>query len=82
MTIRNLKDGNKKPWLCECYPNGAFGMRVRKRFATKGEAAAFELYTMKQVDNEPWKGQRSDNRRLSDLIERWYELHGKHLKEW
>ena len=44
MSIRNLKDGSKKPWLCECYPNGRTGKRVRKRFTTKGEAAAFELF--------------------------------------
>ena len=42
MSVRNLKDGNKKPWLCECYPQGRTGKRIRKRFATKGEAAAFE----------------------------------------
>lgn len=34
MTIRNLKDGSNKPWICECYPTGRSGKRVRKRFAT------------------------------------------------
>ncbi len=37
MSIRNLKDGSKKPWLCECYPQGRTSKRIRKRFATKGE---------------------------------------------
>lgn len=29
MSIRNLKDGSKTPWLCECYPNGRSGKRNR-----------------------------------------------------
>lgn len=37
MSVRNLKAGNKKPLLCECYPQGRTGKRVRKRFVTKGE---------------------------------------------
>lgn len=80
MSIRNLKDGSKKPWLCECYPNGRSGKRVRKRFATKGEASAYELYLMKEVDDKPWMGEKPDHRRLHDLLEVWYQLHGQHLK--
>lgn len=53
MSIRNLKDGSKKPWLCECYPNGRTGKRVRKKFATKGEAAAFERFTMQEIEDKP-----------------------------
>ncbi|CAH8201332.1 hypothetical protein VAE151_560176 [Vibrio aestuarianus] len=26
MSARNLKDGSKKPWLCECYPQGRGGI--------------------------------------------------------
>ena len=51
MPVRNLKDGSKKPWLCECYPQGRTGKRVRKRFATKGETLAFEPFTMREVDD-------------------------------
>lgn len=80
MSIRNLKDGSKKPWLCECYPQGRGGKRIRKKFATKGEAAAFERFTMNEVDDKPWLGDKPDHRRLSDLIDRWFELHGKNLK--
>ena len=64
MTVRNLKDGSRLPWLCECYPNGRDGLRLRKKFATKGEATAFELHTMKAVDDKPWLGDRVDNRRI------------------
>lgn len=80
MSIRNLKDNSKKPWLCECYPQGREGKRIRKKFATKGEAAAFERFTMNEVDDKPWLGEKTDHRRLSNLVERWYELHGKNLK--
>ncbi|EOW3974127.1 phage integrase [Vibrio parahaemolyticus] len=79
MTIRNLKDGSKKPWLCECYPQGRAGKRVRKRFATKGEATAFELHLMKEVDDKPWLGSKPDNRRLSELVELWFTHYGQTL---
>ena len=79
MSVRNTKDGSKKPWLCECYPQGREGKRVRKRFATKGEANAFELHTLKNVDNKPWLGEKVDNRRLSEIIQLWYDLHGSQL---
>ncbi|MBY7857085.1 tyrosine-type recombinase/integrase [Vibrio fluvialis] len=79
MSIRNLKDGSKKPWLCECYPNGAFGKRVRKRFTTKGEASAFEKFAMQEVQEKPWMGEKPDNRRLTDVITLWFELYGKTL---
>ena len=29
MTVRNLKDGSKKPWLAEVYPAGRDGPRNR-----------------------------------------------------
>ncbi|MFY3327373.1 phage integrase [Vibrio fluvialis] len=79
MSIRNLKDGSKKPWLCECYPNGRSGKRVRKRFATKGEAAAYEKFIMREIDDKPWMGNKPDYRRLSDVVERWFDLYGKTL---
>ncbi|CAH8217210.1 hypothetical protein VAEKB19_4040001 [Vibrio aestuarianus] len=28
MSVRNLKDGSKKPWLCECYPQGRGGINL------------------------------------------------------
>ncbi|MGR5514134.1 phage integrase [Vibrio harveyi] len=79
MTVRNLKDGSKKPWLCECYPNGRDNTRVRKRFATKGEASSYELFLMRDVDAKPWLAQKPDNRRLSKLVEIWYLHYGRTL---
>lgn len=69
----------KKTWLCECYPNGRNNKRVRKRFATKGEASSYELFLMREVDNKPWKGNKPDNRRLSDLVELWFAHYGRTL---
>ncbi|HFG1604978.1 TPA: site-specific integrase [Vibrio cholerae] len=80
MSVRNLKDGSKKPWLCECYPQGREGKRVRKRFATKGEATAYESFIMREVDDKPWMGSKPDNRRLSELLETWWQVHGHTIK--
>lgn len=73
MTIRKQTSGK---WLCECYPSGRNGRRVRKQFATKGEAIAFEKHIMSEVDSKPWLGEREDNRTLSELIKLWYDVHG------
>ncbi len=80
MSIRNLKDGSNKPWICECYPNGRDGKRIRKRFATKGEATAFERFTMNEINDKPWLGVKADNRRLKDLLDAWWEVDGHTVK--
>ncbi len=80
MSVRNFKDGSKKPWLCECYPQGREGKRVRKKFATKGEATAYENFIMREVDDKPWMGSKPDNRRLSELLETWWQVHGHTIK--
>lgn len=78
MAVRKLSTGK---WLCECYPNGREGKRVRKQFATKGEAVAFENYIMDEVDNKPWLGEKADNRRLWQIIELWHSLYGQTLAD-
>lgn len=50
-----------------------------KQFATKGEALAFERFTMEQVDNKPWLGEAVDRRKLSEVAKLWYSLHGQSL---
>ncbi|HHQ6536302.1 TPA: phage integrase [Serratia fonticola] len=76
MAVRKQTSGK---WLCECYPAGRTGRRVRKQFATKGEAIAFERFTMEQVDNKPWLGEAVDRRSLSDVAKLWFNLHGQSL---
>lgn len=78
MSVRKLSTGK---WICECYPNGRDGKRVRKQFATKGEAVAFENFTMDEVDNKPWLGEKTDRRRLSELISLWHSLYGQTLAD-
>ncbi|PKG74829.1 integrase [Shewanella sp. GutCb] len=81
MSIRNLKDGSDKPWKLDLRVDGRESKRIRKTFATKGEAAAYEVFVLKKVDAKPWLGEKVDNRRLSELIERWHDLHGRQLTQ-
>ena len=76
MAVRKLDTGK---WICECYPAGRSGRRVRKQFATKGEALAFERHTMDETEAKPWLGESVDRRTLKDVVELWFKLHGKSL---
>ncbi|EKA7109835.1 tyrosine-type recombinase/integrase, partial [Salmonella enterica] len=72
MTVRRLPSGK---WLCECYPFGAAGKRIRKQFATKGEALSHERRLMIHTDVSVG----DDSKRLSEFVDTWYEMHGKSL---
>ena len=74
MTVRKNPAGG---WICELYPNGAKGKRIRKKFATKGEALAFEQYTVQN----PWQEEKEDRRTLKELVDSWYSAHGITLKD-
>ncbi|MBD2786646.1 tyrosine-type recombinase/integrase [Xenorhabdus sp. DI] len=74
MAVRKLSSGK---WICECYPNGKAGTRIRKQFATKGEALAFER---KLSPKDASNGSAKQALKLSELVERWYEMHGKTLE--
>lgn len=76
MTVRKLISGK---WICECYPAGRSGRRVRKQFSTKGEALAFERHAMAEAELKPWMSESIDRRTLKDIVELWYKLHGKSL---
>lgn len=78
MSVRKLPSGK---WLCECYPNGREGKRVRKQFSTKGEAIAFEVFSMEQAKSRPWLADKDDKRKLSELITLWDRLHGCSLSD-
>lgn len=79
MSVRNTHDGSKKPWLAEVYPDGRSGSRKRKKIATKGEALAWEQFITNPEINTNISA--SDDRRLSDLVDLWYALHGQSLKD-
>ncbi|MBF6636221.1 tyrosine-type recombinase/integrase [Rouxiella silvae] len=74
MAIRKQSDGW---WLSELYPNGAKGRRIRKKFATKGEAIAYEQHTI----IKPWHEEQEDSRTLMDLVNAWHRAHGVTLKD-
>ena len=76
MAIRKQKTGK---WLFEKYLEG--GRRIRKTFATKGEALAYESYLEEQTNDKPWLGEKIDRRQLSDLVEIWHNAHGKTLSD-
>lgn len=63
MTVRKQSNGK---WLFEKYLEG--GRRIRKTFATKGEALACERYIEEQAATKPWIAEKQDRRRLSDLV--------------
>ncbi|EMH4720337.1 tyrosine-type recombinase/integrase [Pseudomonas aeruginosa] len=72
MAITKLEDGR---WLADVEP--IKGKRFRKRFKTKGEAQRFEaMVRTKHARQREWNPVQQDKRLLSELIERWYELHG------
>ncbi|UBO74883.1 phage integrase [Aeromonas rivuli] len=82
MTVRKLDDGKPHIWLAEVYPQGREGPRKRKRFATKGEALVWEKWLLEEHNSNPWlatNGVAEDKRRLSDIIDLWYRLHGQGL---
>ncbi len=82
MPVRKLANGQ---WIADFYTidrsNGKEGKRVRKKFATKGEALAFENYTLQKVEDAPWLGDGKDRRRLTDLIHLWFDRHGITLRD-
>ncbi|MBP6083227.1 MAG: site-specific integrase [Providencia sp.] len=78
MTVRKIDSGE---WLCDIRPNGVNGKRIRKKFVTKGEALSYEKYTLSEMEDRPWIGEKQDNRRLSDLINQWHDLYGRTLTD-
>jgi len=82
MAPRKLSDGQ---WIADFYSvnrsDGKQGKRIRKKFATKGEALAFENYTLQKVDDSPWLGEKKEIRKLTDLVHLWFERHGITLRD-
>jgi site-specific recombinase XerD len=72
MAIEQLPDGR---WKVDVEP--IKGKRFRKTVKTKAEAQRFEA-TKRAAMIQPanWNPKPKDRRKLSDLIDRWYDLHG------
>lgn len=76
MAIKKLPSGE---WLADFRVDGRDSRRVRKSFDTKGEAVAYEAYCKEEAQNKPWKAEKEDRRRLSEIIQLWHSLHGQAL---
>lgn len=72
MAIEQLPDGR---WRVDIEP--IKGKRYRKTLKTKGEAQRFEATKRAaMIHGENWNPKPKDRRKLSELVERWYDLHG------
>jgi len=78
MSIKKLDNGE---WLVDCRPDGRSGPRVRRRVKSKNEAMHLERRIMGDGSRGEFeKKPKRDERRLSELVELWFNLHGKSLK--
>lgn len=73
MAVNKLPNGK---WQAQVFPNGRDGKRIRRQFATKGEALSFEKHIKDQAQDKPWLGEKTDKRTVFDLVETWYNAHG------
>ena len=77
MAIKKTEAG----WQVDIQPGGRGGKRFRKSFTTKLEAKQWENWVKaKTLKNPDWQPERKDIRKLSELIDLWYQLYGKSLK--
>lgn len=78
MSIKKLDDGR---YEVDCRPEGRSGPRIRKKFRTKNEALVYQNRIMGDgARGEFEKKQKRDERRLSELVGAWFNLHGQTLK--
>ena len=73
MAVGKLPNGK---WQAQVFPNGRDGKRIRRQFATKGEALSFEKHIKDQTQDKPWLGEKTDRRTVIDLVDTWYNAHG------
>lgn len=78
MSIKKLDTGE---WLVDCRPEGREGPRVRRKLKSKSEAMYAERMLMGDgARGEFEKKSKRDDRRLSELVDLWFTLHGQTLK--
>ncbi|PLZ02463.1 integrase [Burkholderia sp. WAC0059] len=76
MTIKQVLSG----WQVDIQPGGRGARRLKKTFPTKAEAEGWKRYVLGKVQEAPeWMPARKDPRRLSELVELWFVLHGSGL---
>jgi integrase len=79
MSIKKTEAG----WLVDIQPGGRGHRRFRKTFLTKREALEWETWVKGQTQQEPeWSPKaKKDTRRLTGLIELWWQHHGQQLRD-
>lgn len=71
----------EKGYMVDIRPNGREGRRFRKTFATQSEARSYERFIVNKYQDKPeWEKADADSRKLSTLVDRWFELHGAFIK--
>ncbi|TBW60238.1 integrase [Burkholderia thailandensis] len=77
MSIKKTPAG----WLVDAQPGGRGGKRFRKTFKTQAEAKAWEAWLATQVNqNAQWAPEKRDTRKLSELVDLWFNTHGQSLR--
>ncbi len=77
MAIFSLPDGR---WKVDIEP--VKGRRFRRTLKTKADAKRFELVCKQKVLQDPeWSPKTKDLRKLSELVDLWYDLHGHTLRD-
>ncbi len=66
-------------WKVDIRPNGHTGRRIRRTFPTHQEAKAFENWITSTEGRKSWDSDKRDSRKLADLANLWFELHGHTL---
>ncbi len=79
MTIKKVGNNKQKPWLLDAYPNGRDKNRVRKHFATKGEAVQHEKHLLEQANEKPSLDDTGERRKLVEIVQIWHSLYGSTL---
>lgn len=76
MAIKKLPDGR---WHVDIEP--VKGNRFRKTLATKAEALRFESSCRLRHEDKSFAQEKKDNRRLDELVQLWFDLHGHTLRD-
>ncbi|WP_462174348.1 phage integrase [Pseudoalteromonas xiamenensis] len=73
MAITKVDNG----YFLDARPWGSSGKRIQKTFPTKAEAQRYLNFAINQADNKPWMQKREDKRRLSEIVDHWFQIHGQ-----
>lgn len=68
-------------WVVDVQPTGRQGKRFKRVFESRSEAVQFERWVLRESHEKPeWQPVTADKRRLSELVQRWFTVHGGNLR--